>query len=45
MLAVHISLVALSLGDDVVLVQVAFRYLAKGLFALDLASTEFSAKL
>jgi hypothetical protein len=44
-LAVNVSLVALSLRHDLVLVQVMLRNLAKGLFALDLASTEFSAQL
>jgi hypothetical protein len=44
-LAVHISFVALSLGDDVVFVEILLRHLAKGLFALNLASAKFSAKL
>ena len=44
-LAFHIALVALPLGDDVVLVQVMGRDLAKGLFGFDFSGAEFSAKL
>jgi hypothetical protein len=43
-LAVNISLVALSLRHDLGLMQVMLS-LAKGLFALDLSSAEFSAHL
>jgi hypothetical protein len=44
-LAFHISLVALPLGHDVVLMQVMLRNLAKGLFGFDFSGAEFSAKL
>ena len=44
-LAVHIALVALPLGHDVVLVQVMGRDFAKGLFGFDLSGAEFSAQL
>ena len=44
-LALDVLLVTLSLRDDVVLVKVVFRDLAKGLFTLDLSSAEFPAKL
>jgi hypothetical protein len=40
-LAIHVLQVALSLRDDVVLAQILFRHLAKGLFAFDLSSAEF----
>ena len=44
-LAVYISLVALALRHDVVLVQVVGRDFAKGLFGFDLSGAEFSAQL
>jgi len=44
-LAVDVLFVTLSLGDDVVLMQVVFGHVAKHLFALDLSGAESSAKL
>ena len=44
-LAIHVLLVALSLRDDIVLAEILFRHVAKGLFAFDLSSAEFSAEL
>ena len=44
-LAFYISLVALPLGDDVVVVQVMCRDFAKGLFAFDFSGAKFSALL
>ena len=44
-LAVHLSLVALPLGDDVVLGQVLLGRFAKGFFGLDFTGAEFSAQL
>jgi hypothetical protein len=44
-LAFHISLLALSLRDDVELAEVVFRHFAEDLFALDFIGAEFSAQL
>jgi hypothetical protein len=44
-LAFHVSLVSLSLHDNVELAEVVFRHFAKCFFALDLSAAEFSAQL
>ena len=45
MLAIRVLLVAWSLRDDVVLMQIMFGHFARGLFALDFSGAKFSAKL